>query len=766
MGEVWLAEDGELGERVALKLLDPGFATTPESVDLLRRECSRARALVHPNIVRVYDFHSTDDRYFISMQYVDGDTLIGSRGAGFQKIVHLTLMVCDALAYAHRAGVIHRDIKAGNVLLDANGVCYLTDFGLASVVASPAGENDLVTRGGGTLPAMSPQQLAGSSPSVADDVYSLGALLYELIAGEPLFHPDVTPERIRSEIAVVPAADRSGQALPESLTKLVSAMLAKSSSQRPAGIGAVRSVLEDVQADFPRAPNLDGGGATTIQPVNRRGSRPGAAATDPTVPPVRRIEVEHRGLSSSLVYGGLAALLVVGLVVVFLLPAAVDEQRAAAIQDRETVSAPTPPEADTATTAEPNPVALRVQREIADEVLGELLIIEDRLRELGVTIWGGNDWTEVERMTGLGDEAYQGRRFEAAATSYREALNLAKLIEPRAAELLATALEEGGRALAAGNAAAATEHFELALVIDPVNELAREGARRAARLDEVLAVVAQASELEAAGDLTAAAAAYDRALAIDPEWAPARDGLARTRAGVAQLRFEQRMAAGFGALSKQAFAQARSEFEAALSVRPGDKDALAALRQVDAEAQVAEVVRLQARARIAEAGEDWAAAVSNYEAALRIDPAVTAAQQSLARARGRLELSEGLAGMIARADRFNDDRIARDARALLATAQAIDSPGPIHSRQTARLDELLQIAAIPVQVEFRSDNLTEVVIYKVGSLGTFQSRTIDLKPGRYVAVGSRAGFRDVRREFTVSPQGMGTPIVMNCEEPI
>ena len=79
---------------------------------------------------------------------------------------------------------------------------------------------------------------------------------------------------------------------------------------------------------------------------------------------------------------------------------------------------------------------------------------------------------------------------------------------------------------------------------------------------------------------------------------------------------------------------------------------------------------------------------------------------------------------------------------------------------------MLQIAAIPVQVEFRSDNLTEVVIYKVGSLGTFQSRTIDLKPGRYVAVGSRAGFRDVRREFTVSPQGMGTPIVMNCEEPI
>jgi len=79
---------------------------------------------------------------------------------------------------------------------------------------------------------------------------------------------------------------------------------------------------------------------------------------------------------------------------------------------------------------------------------------------------------------------------------------------------------------------------------------------------------------------------------------------------------------------------------------------------------------------------------------------------------------------------------------------------------------LLRIATIPVQVEFRSDNLTEVVIYKVGSLGAFQSRTIDLKPGRYVAVGSRAGYRDVRREFKVLPQGMEQPIRMSCEEPI
>ena len=103
---------------------------------------------------------------------------------------------------------------------------------------------------------------------------------------------------------------------------------------------------------------------------------------------------------------------------------------------------------------------------------------------------------------------------------------------------------------------------------------------------------------------------------------------------------------------------------------------------------------------------------------------------------------------------------------VLQQARGVSSPGRILVDQIARLDELLRIAAIPVPVKFQSDNLTEVVIYKVGSLGMFQSRTLDLKPGRYVAVGSRAGYRDVRRSFQVLPQGAGEPIVLSCEEPI
>ena len=142
MGEIWLAEDSQLQERVALKVLDTALSKSAGFVDLLQQECRKARGLVHPNIVRVYDFHPDDQRFFISMQYIDGETLVQTRGKPFRTITHQVLMVCDALEYAHRAGIIHRDLKSSNVLCDRNGVCYLTDFGIAAVLTDNGTSGD------------------------------------------------------------------------------------------------------------------------------------------------------------------------------------------------------------------------------------------------------------------------------------------------------------------------------------------------------------------------------------------------------------------------------------------------------------------------------------------------------------------------------------------------------------------------------------------------------------------------------------------------
>lgn len=756
MGEIWLADDAQLAESVALKLLDPRFSQAAGFVDLLRAECRRARALVHPNIVRVFDFHHSDDRYFISMQYVDGDTLASLRGARFQQVVQKSLMVCDALAYAHRAGLIHRDVKTSNVLLDRNGVCYLSDFGIAAATL------ETQPRGGGSLPSMSPQQLAGQPAAVADDVYAFGALLYELLSGVPLFHPDVTSERIRAELPASLSVDGAGQELPESLAKLLLAMLDKVPERRPAGIGAVRSVLEEIHADYP----LIASSAATddiIAPVSRRGSlQSPKAGSEP--PSLRRIEPTGKGLAPGLVYGGLAALAAVALVVIFLLPEAVEERRATAAREvaEDTVVRPAEPEEVV------DPVGLKVQREITDEILGELLVIEDRLKALGVDAWGGESWTEARRLAEAGDTVYRARNYSEASTQYRQALNLMKLLEPEAAGILADALSEGLAAIDAGDQAGAIAKFELALAIEPVNADARSGLARAQQLDQVLKLTLDAAELESAGDLMAAAASYESALAIDPRWVPAREGLARSRGGIAQIGYETRMAEGFSAMAREKFAAARTAFEAALRIRPGDADAGQALRALEAEAQLAQVISLQARAREAEGRENWSGAVATYDAILKLEPGLISAQQNRARAVERQALSEQLENVLGKTDQFNDDRVAGRARTVLNQARAVQNPGPVHERQIVQLDEALRIAAEPASVVFQSDNLTEVVIYKVGSLGLFLTRTVDLKPGRYVAVGSRAGYRDVRRNFNVRPKGVGNPepIILSCEEPI
>jgi tetratricopeptide (TPR) repeat protein len=764
MGEVWLAEDSQLKQPVALKILARVTAGSTQLIDLLRQECRKARDLVHPHIVRVYDFHTDGDWFFISMQYVEGENLAGLRGAPFQEIVSAALMVCDALDYAHRQGIVHRDIKPANILRDRAGMCCLTDFGIAGALASEPGLSDL--RGGGSLPSSSPQQLDGAPAAVSDDVYGLGALLWELLSGRPLFHPDVTPARVREQVPGPVQTDGSGQPVPPALASLVAAMLDKSPDRRPAGMAAVRSVLTDVQSDYPMPSATPSGDDAdgVIRPVSRR-SQVADGLTGSAVPaPPPAARASPAGLPGRLVFGGLAALMLVAVGVIFFLPDAVQERRPVTLDQR-----PPPPQTRAQLmddTGGPGPEASAAQRKMAEEVLGDLLSMNDRLLALGVELWGGADWTEARRLAEAGDEAYRARDYADALSGYRRALSQMQILEPRAAEVLDKAIREGTAALLAGDGDRAAQQFELALGVDGGNEKARLGLQRAMSLDEVLGLMGQASELENGGALADARTIYQKVLEIDPDWQPARDGAARTSANIARGEYETRMAAGYAAMAQGDYSRARSAFEAAARVRPGDANARAALDQLGAEERLQKVVAIQDRARSLEAQEQWAAAAEEYAAALAIDETLTGARKGLERSRARAELHGRLETEIGRAERFNDDKIWREANAVLTRARGIESPGPVLSRQAAELARLLEIAATPVPVQFQSDNLTDVVIYKVGRLGTFSTRTLDLRPGIYVAVGSRDGYRDVRRDFRVAADGATPPVVLRCEEPI
>ena len=191
MGEVYLAQDARLGRRVALKVLSRALYRDPQRRDRFAREAKAASALNHPNIVTVYDVGSDRGSDFIVMEYVAGKTLgqlIAGNPMPVAEALHLALQIADALAAAHRAAIVHRDIKPGNIMVTESGLVKVVDFGIAKLT-NPVGEAPQTVAGAviGTAAYMSPEQASGGAVDARSDIFSFGAVLYEMLAGRPAF---------------------------------------------------------------------------------------------------------------------------------------------------------------------------------------------------------------------------------------------------------------------------------------------------------------------------------------------------------------------------------------------------------------------------------------------------------------------------------------------------------------------------------------------------------------------------------------------------
>ncbi|MGH7599194.1 MAG: protein kinase domain-containing protein, partial [bacterium] len=182
MGEVYLAEDLNLRRKAALKVLAPKYTADPSFQARFKREAQAAANLNHPNVVTIYEIGEYEDRLFIAMEYVPGESLrarITREKLSVRQVIDIALQICDGLARAHNGGIVHRDLKPANILVNAEGRVKIVDFGLAKV----QGVSKL-TRSGimmGTLPYMSPEQVRGEELDNRSDIFSMGVVLYELL---------------------------------------------------------------------------------------------------------------------------------------------------------------------------------------------------------------------------------------------------------------------------------------------------------------------------------------------------------------------------------------------------------------------------------------------------------------------------------------------------------------------------------------------------------------------------------------------------------
>ena len=476
------------------------------------------------------------------------------------------------------------------------------------------------------------------------------------------------------------------------------------------------------------------------------------------------------------VWAGMGVLVLLALFVIFVLPGIVEDYELPLERrvEESLAVAPVPTAQRTEPGVSPFLEAQRArERKEAQDVLAELLSVQSELDELQVTRWAQTDYDAALALALQGDESYRVQEFGSARDAYQQAL--AQLTETKTSvpTVLEQMLISGEQALIAREADEAIAAFELAVVLedslvdladgDSDNE-AHIGLTRALALEELISLLDSAER--AAGNPTQQVSLLEQAVELDPYSVEAQQALAQARADQQQARFAAMMSEGYAQLQAGNPQEAIARFEAAATLGVNENEARAAIVQTETEIANAKIAELQQRAQTAEANEAWQEAVVDYQAIVAIDATLPAINRALDYAEKRARLDALLIAALDSPERFAEQAVFEETRDIYFTGRAIETPGPRLTSQLDELQVLLENSQVPVSIRFISDGLTEVTLLRVSDLGTFEQTRVDLKPGTYAAVGRRAGYREVREEFTV---GFGlTPavVIVRCSEAI
>ena len=468
---------------------------------------------------------------------------------------------------------------------------------------------------------------------------------------------------------------------------------------------------------------------------------------------------------SALMWLGLGGLGIVALLVIFVLPSVVTEYELPLERRTEVANSSLPIPSEPEVAISPFEEAQRaIQRKEAQDTLAELLELQTELDLLEVEQWGKTAYDAALQEASIGDEYYRTQDFISATQSYTQGRDgLTELLDSTE-DVLQRILIDAQNALAAGDSATAQDMFSLAFVLDANNEAAEIGLERAQALDEVIRLMAEADDLFEDGELEQARALYDQVIQLDGYHETASEKIAAVDAQLRENEFSQIMSEGFALLEAGNPEQAIATFQRAENLGINQEQAQAAIVQTETQVANVQINALREQIDTAEAAELWADAVVAYDGVLAIDPNLTFALEGRVNANQRANLDAFLVNAITNPERFGEDEVFEETRGYYFVARDLPNPGPRLESQLDELEQLLLESQVPIDIRLVSDNLTDVTLLRVGNLGPFQAQSLSLKPGRYVAVGKRPGYRDVRQEFVVGFGQTPDSVEVRCVE--
>ena len=406
----------------------------------------------------------------------------------------------------------------------------------------------------------------------------------------------------------------------------------------------------------------------------------------------------------------------------------------------------------------------------AETLLRTVLRKQAELENGGVKIWGTQtlvtNYSIALKKLAAANAHRDARRFDSALKNYRETVSLFKQLEESRPERLDNAVLAGTEALERLDDDAAKTWFEIALSLKPADSLATRGWERARNLKQVIDWVRQGQVFESNGAFAEAKNAYAEAIGLDGDYQPARDHLRQVDETIRTRDYQRAISAASVALGRKDYVETQLMLDRAGQLRPNSPEVRSIGLRMREARQLSTLERIRQEATRHEEGERWEQALQAYERALRIDENTSFALRGKTRVANFVKLNQQVDYYLANPDRLQSPDPMAHAREVLEVSNAISDVGANLRDKRDRLRKLIDGFNSPRSVILRSDEKTDITVYQVRRLGQFSEHRMMLRPGVYTAVGSCAGYRDVRIRFRVPSSDEETIVVIRCEEKI